>query len=109
MTAPKRILFVCARNLWRSPTAEQAYRNDPRVEARSAGVSNSARRRISEHDLEWADLVLVMERKHAQRIRENLSSLELPKIESIDIPDDYQFGDKELIELIRSSTEPFLP
>jgi len=109
MNAPIRILFVCARNLWRSPTAEQAYRNDPRVEARSAGVSRSARRRISANDLEWADLTLVMERKHVQRIREDFSSLDLPKIESLDIPDDYQFGDQDLIELIRSATEPFLP
>lgn len=109
MNDPMRILFVCARNLWRSPTAEQIYRNDPRVEARSAGVSHSSRRCISARDLEWADLVLVMERKHAKRILENFSTVELPTIESLDIPDDYQFGDTDLIELIRTATDPFLP
>src|SRR5512139_3631699 len=33
------ILFVCGRNKWRSPTAERLYRNDNRIEVRSAGVS----------------------------------------------------------------------
>jgi len=46
MTRP-RILFVCGRNKWRSPTAATVYRDDQRVEVRSAGISaKSARTRI---------------------------------------------------------------
>ena len=68
MTAPRRpkILFLCGRNQWRSPTAEALYRNDPRVEVRSAGLSPEARRRVTARDLAWADLVLTMERSHAR-------------------------------------------
>lgn len=88
MPDPLKILFVCGRNQWRSPTAERLYSRDTRVEVRSAGVSPGSRHEISGADLEWADLVLVMERRHAQRIREGFSAtLDLPPIESLDIPD----------------------
>ena len=33
-----KVLFVCAMNKQRSVTAERIYRNDARVEVRSAGV-----------------------------------------------------------------------
>lgn len=102
-------MFVCARNRWRSPTAEQLYRNDPRVEVRSAGVSSGARRRLSVDDLDWADLVLVMERTHRQRIIEHFSAATtLPPVEVLDIPDDYPFMDPELIELLRTGVEPWI-
>jgi predicted protein tyrosine phosphatase len=55
-----RHLFLCSRNQWCSPTAEAVDQNDPRVEARSAGVSAAARRRVTEKLLLWADRVFVM-------------------------------------------------
>lgn len=106
MPAQLKILFVCGRNKWRSPTAERIYRNDPRVSVRSAGVGDKALRKISEEDLDWANLVLVMERKYASRIREQFRSRDsFPPIECLDIPDDYEFMDEELITLIRDGTE----
>ena len=63
-----RVLFVCSFNQWRSPTAERLFRDDPRCEARSAGVSPRARRRVGPQDLDWADLVFVMESSHRDRI-----------------------------------------
>jgi protein-tyrosine phosphatase len=79
------------------------------VEVRSAGVSEKSRHRVTEKDLAWADLVIVMERKHGARIKEAFADLEqLPRIESLEIPDDYEFMDEELIELIRNGTEDFL-
>lgn len=105
----QRLLFVCSRNHWRSPTAEAAYQNDPRVEVASAGVSPNARRRVSEKLLRWADLVLVMETAHKRRLHEQFPDLAHDlRIEVLDIPDDYEFMDPELIELIRAGVEPLL-
>ena len=101
-----RILFVCGRNQWRSPTAEAIYRRDPRVEVRSAGVSPSSRRRVTEKDLAWADLVLVMERKHAARLKGQFDVL--PPIESLEIPDEFQYMDPELVVLLRERVEPLI-
>ncbi len=103
-----RILFVCSRNQWRSPTAETIYRRDPRVEARSAGVSSSAKHTITESDLAWADLVFVMEPEHKRRIVERFRHLDLPQIECLEIPDDFPFMNEELQTLIRKPTEAWL-
>lgn len=78
------------------------------MSVRSAGVSESARRRLRLNDLEWADLVIVMERSHARRIRERFQQADLPPIETLDIEDEYEFGNETLIKLIREGTEPLI-
>ena len=62
------VLFVCSRNRWRSPTAEQVWRRHPRVNARSAGTSAGARHPVSAADLAWAHVVVVMEDTHRARL-----------------------------------------
>ncbi|MDB6071323.1 MAG: low molecular weight phosphotyrosine protein phosphatase, partial [Verrucomicrobiales bacterium] len=64
-----RVLFVCGKNQWRSPTAEAVYRQDPRMEVRSAGVAGEARRKVTARDLEWALIIFTMEPKHGARLR----------------------------------------
>lgn len=104
-----KILFLCSRNQWRSPTAERLYQNDPRVEARSAGVSASARRKVTQNLLQWADLVLVMEQEHKRRVRQEFPAIAGHlRIEVLDIPDDYEFMDPELVTLIRERVEPLI-
>jgi len=106
VSTPLKILFLCGKNLRRSPTAEDMYRRDPRLSIRSAGVSDTSRRRVRESDLAWADVVFVMEAKHASRLRAAFPHLEAtPPIESLDIPDDYERDDEELIELLRVAVE----
>lgn len=102
------LLFVCSKNKWRSPTAETIYRHDSRVKVRSAGTSSSARKRIAEKDLNWADLVLVMEHKNQKIIYSRYSYLDLPAIIVLDIPDDYQYMSDELIEMLQISIEEIL-
>jgi predicted protein tyrosine phosphatase len=106
---PLKILFVCGRNQWRSPTAERLYRGDPRVVVRSAGVSLKSAHKVSDADLDWADLVLVMERRYCTRIRSDFfARLEFPPIETLDIPDEFKFMDPELVTLLRANTEQFI-
>jgi len=103
------VLFVCSRNQWRSPTAEQIFRRGYAINVRSAGTASSAKRLISAQDLSWADLVCVMEYKHKQRICAAFPQLvQFKKIEVLDIPDDYQYMDDELIELLKASVLPLI-
>ena len=95
-----RLLFICSRNQWRSPTAERVFRGRPDLEVRSAGVSDKARRRVSERDLAWADLVLVMEKKHKRMLDQRFGRDVAREIEVLDIPDDYKAMDPELVELL---------
>ena len=99
------ILFVCGKNQWRSPTAERIYRDDKRIEVRSAGMSSKSKHPISKADIEWAELILVMERGYKSRIVGSFRDASLPAIENLDIPDEYQYMDEELIDLIEKGAE----
>lgn len=76
---------------------------------RSAGTARSARRQVKHTDILWADLIFVMEDKHASRLRanhrQNLSHK--PPI-ILDIPDDYAFMDAELQELLKTKVADVL-
>lgn len=100
MTERPNILVVCGRNKKRSRTAEYIFKNDDRFSIRSAGLSPKSDRKISENDLSWADLVFVMETGQRAKIWELYRHIELPTIEVLNIPDDYEFMDDELVELL---------
>ena len=105
-SGPLRILFVCAMNQWRSPTAEALYKNDPRLDVRSAGVRSEARRRLTASDVAWAHVIFVMEPNHKARIQERFRDHELPRMVILDIPDDFTFLDPELQRLLRAAIDP---
>ena len=106
MAEPLRILFVCAMNQWRSPTAEAMYRHDTRLEVRSAGVRSEARRRLSGADVAWADAIFVMEHKQKSWIQERFRDESLSPVIVLDIPDDYTYLDPELQRLLQAAIEP---
>ena len=105
MTRRPHILFVCGKNKRRSPTAERLYRDDPRIAVRSVGTSETSKRRATDADLAWADVILVMERKHAARLRAQFPDLPLPPMRSLDIPDDFEFMAPELIDMLSPMIE----
>jgi len=94
------ILVVCGKNKKRSRTAEFIFKNDNRFNIRSVGLSPKSERKISEKDLNWADLVLVMESDHKSKILDVYPHVDLPIMEVLNIPDEYKFMDDELILLL---------
>ena len=100
MNERPNILVVCGRNKKRSRTAEYIFKNDNRFNIRSAGLSSKSDRKISENDLNWADLVFVMEKRQRAKIWEVYRHLELPKIEILNIADDYEFMHEDLVEML---------
>lgn len=100
MNERPNILVVCGRNKKRSRTAEHIFRNDARFNIRSVGLSPKSERKISENDLNWAAFVYVMETDQRAKIRELYRHLELPHIEVLNIPDEYEFMDEELVEIL---------
>jgi predicted protein tyrosine phosphatase len=98
----ENLLFVCSRNQWRSPTAEGLFRNHSDYNARSAGTSEKARIRLSHKLVAWADVIIVMERRHRDILRERFSAeLAGKQVVVLDIQDHYGFNDPELVELLR--------
>lgn len=104
-----KVLFVCSRNQWRSPTAEAIYRDDPRMSVRSRGTAKSAARRVRESDLIWADLILVMEAKHRSRLQSDFAEASKQRtIQVLGIADDYSYLDPELIQWIQITSDPLI-
>ncbi|MBC3911244.1 low molecular weight protein tyrosine phosphatase family protein [Undibacterium umbellatum] len=106
---PINALFVCSRNQWRSPTAEQVWRKHPMVRARSGGTSPNARHPVSAADIEWADQIFVMEEKHKSRLMASYRNLIGHKpVHVLDIPDEYKYMDAELVEQLQQSVGDIL-
>ncbi len=79
------------------------------MSVRSCGLSNSSPRKLRAADLEWADVVFVMENKHRSRILSSMpESLGQTHLHVLDIPDEYQFMDPELIDLLQERIESYL-
>ncbi|WP_289029117.1 phosphotyrosine protein phosphatase [uncultured Paraglaciecola sp.] len=105
----KNILFICSRNQWRSPTAEKVWKNRPELNVRSAGTSPRAKRMVNVKDIQWADVIFVMEEKHKDRLKAEFTRLlNYKEIKVLDIPDEYQYMDKELIEIIEQTVGSYL-
>lgn len=102
-------LFVCSRNQWRSRTAEDIFKNVSGLNVRSAGISSSARVKVNEKLLIWADLIFVMEKHHKQWLNKMYSSLLNSKqIIILEIADEYQYMDAELIDMLEAAVQPYL-
>ena len=98
---PSRVLFVCGKNRLRSPTAEQVFARRPGIEVASAGIDADADEPVTEELLAWADLVLVMERRHRTKLQARFRrALGRCRVVSLDIPDRYGLMDPALVRLL---------
>jgi predicted protein tyrosine phosphatase len=102
-------LFLCSRNQWRSPTAEALFKNSQTVNARSAGVGASARVKVTAKQVSWADIIFVMEKRHRTLLLDQLrADVGRTPVIVLDIPDDFQFMDADLVELLKQRLAPHL-
>ncbi|MCW1883545.1 phosphotyrosine protein phosphatase [Luteolibacter flavescens] len=96
----KRLLFLCSRNRLRSPTAEAIFARDG-IETDSAGLSPDAEVILSDEQIEWADLILVMETSHRVRLNRDYGRhLKGKRIVVLGIPDRYDFMEPALVSLL---------
>jgi predicted protein tyrosine phosphatase len=103
------VLFVCARNKLRSPTAESVFFGTPGIDVRSAGTAKDAENPISREDIEWAEIIFVMEKRHAKSLKTMFGKLlESKRLITLGIRDDFEFMDKNLIEILQAKVTPYL-
>ncbi|WP_108881646.1 low molecular weight protein tyrosine phosphatase family protein [Anderseniella sp. Alg231-50] len=105
----RNVLFICSANKLRSPTAEHVFASWPGVETDSAGLSNDASVVLSSEQLEWADVIFVMEKAHRAKLSGKYRRyLNGQRVICLDIPDDYGFMDPTLVRLLESKAGSFL-
>jgi predicted protein tyrosine phosphatase len=103
------VLFVCSANKLRSPTAEQVFSTWPGVETDSAGLSHGATTQLSSEQIEWADIIFVMEKAHRSKLARNFRPhLNGKRVICLDIPDDYGFMDPTLVRILETKAGRFL-
>ncbi len=100
-----KVLFICNQNKHRSKTAEELFSG--RLEAKSAGLYSE--NPVTETQIEWADIVVVMEDFQRTEIAKRFPQQYLSKrIVSLGIPDQFSYNQPELIELIESRMQELL-
>lgn len=105
----RRVLFLCGRNRLRSPTAEQVFGAWPELEVDSAGLADDAETVLSAEQLDWAELIVVMEAAHRRRLQaRHRRRLRGKKVICLDIPDHYAFMQPELVALLLKKAGPLL-
>jgi predicted protein tyrosine phosphatase len=98
-----KLLFICSKNKWRSPTAEKIFHLRNGYHARSAGTESGARVRVTEGHIGWADIIFVMEKEHHRRLKDKFGvMLNDKKLINLDIPDEFTYMDEELVDILLS-------
>jgi len=96
-------LFVCSENRLRSPTAETVFNEYDGIEAIGAGTNSDATTPVSGDLVEWADIILVMEKAHRNKISKKYKELlKNKRLIVLDIPDNYDCMEPELIRLLKA-------
>ena len=94
----------------RSPTAERVFGKRPDLEVRSAGTSSDALTPVNARMLEWADLIFIMDAQQRRSLgRRFAGHPTLEHLVCLDIPDDFTFMQRELVDLLIARATPHLP
>ncbi|MEH1825200.1 phosphotyrosine protein phosphatase [Nostoc sp. C052] len=105
----KKLLFICSQNKLRSPTAEAVFSEYEGLETDSAGLDHYAEVPLSTEAIQWADIIFVMEKSHKNKLSKNFQPLLKDKrVICLDIPDDYEYMEPALIELLKQKVLPLL-
>ena len=103
------VLFVCSQNRLRSPTAEQVFSVFAELECESAGTDDAAHVPLDPELIMWADVIFVMELSHRNRMQRRFKRfLGGKRIVVLGIPDDYEFMEPALVELLKRKVAPLL-
>ena len=104
-----RILFVCSENRLRSPTAAAVFSEYEGVEAISAGTNADCETPVSGDLIEWADVILVMENSHRNKVAKKFRPLlKDKKLSVLHIPDDFDFMDPLLVRILRNRVPQYV-
>ncbi|ANB18910.1 Protein-tyrosine phosphatase, low molecular weight [Dokdonella koreensis DS-123] len=82
----------------------------PGIETQSAGLGNDAGNPVSPELLAWSDLIFVMEKVHRDKLSKKFRShLKGRRVICLDIPDEYDYMDPVLVQLLHEKVVRFLP
>jgi predicted protein tyrosine phosphatase len=94
-------LFICGKARMRSPTAAEIAGAWDDVTTDFAGLSNDADEKVSVEQLDWADIIFVMEARQARRLKRLFPAhLRGKRVVTLNIPDRFTFMDPALVTVL---------
>ena len=95
-----RALFVCGKARMRSPTAADIVLSWG-VDADFAGLSYDADEKLSAEQIEWADVIFVMEARHKKRLSALFGLLLAQKrVVNLGVPDKFKYMAPDLVAVL---------
>ncbi len=81
----------------------------PGIDVDSAGLDHDAVIPLSPEQVEWSDLIFVMEKTHREKLQRKFKrQLKHQRVIVLGIPDNYACMDPALIALLKSKVTPHL-
>ncbi|MEM6677472.1 MAG: phosphotyrosine protein phosphatase [Pseudomonadota bacterium] len=104
-----RALFICGKARSRSPTAAQIFAEWPGVSTDFGGISRDADDALSLDQIDWADMIFVMEQRHITRLSERFgSALAGRQLVNLRVQDRFRYMEPDLITLLTERAGPYL-
>ena len=105
----KNLLFVCSECRLRSPTAEEVFSGYEGISTLAAGTNSDAETPLSGDLIQWADIILVMEKSHRNKVSKKYrEQLKGKKLVVLDIPDNYERMQPELVKLLKAKVPRYI-
>lgn len=105
----QNLLFICTQNKFRSPTAENVFSAFEGLECDSAGLAVDAAVSLSPEQIEWADIIFVMEKTHRNKLTKKFRKyLNGKRVIVLGIPDEFEYMDDDLVKLLHAKVPQFL-
>jgi predicted protein tyrosine phosphatase len=105
----KNLLFICGKNKLRSPTAEAVFSSWEGIETDSAGINADADTVVSQEQIQWSDIIFVMEDSHRIKLTRKFSSeLKDKHVVCLNIPDKFQYMQPDLIRMLEVKVGKYL-
>lgn len=93
----------------RSPTAAEVFAAYEGIETMAAGTNADAETPLSGDLVEWADVILVMEKSHKNKVTKKFHGLlKGKKVAVLGIPDEFQRMQPELVSLLKSRVPKYI-
>jgi predicted protein tyrosine phosphatase len=92
------------------PAPEPIFSDVPGGQVRSAGTEEAARIRVTPGHLGWADVIVVMEKRHQERLHQkHPEAMAGRPCLCLFIEDDYEFMDPDLVQALRQRLREHFP
>ncbi len=93
----------------RSPTAADICAEQEGMETDFAGLSNDADEKLSSEQIDWAEVIFVMEQRQKKRLNALFGDLlHNKRVICLNIPDRFAYMQPELVDLLRQKLHTLL-